>query len=164
MGIEFQTLDTTGTVWPERQRLLQQLGVPRGDEAAASDRRFGVNWKHTAKTILMQLHHKVETFENVNRRLVLVLQDALLEYMETNFNFSHLEDPARLGDAMHFHGYSVGRRTDGRYGIELGRMVSTDAAGIASCLGLQAEARLELGAINSILEEKIGRETIFAPA
>ena len=32
MGIELQTLDTTGTVWPERQRLLKELGVSRGDD------------------------------------------------------------------------------------------------------------------------------------
>ena len=42
---------------------------------------FGMNWKMTAKTILVQLHHKVDTFENLNRKLVLVLQQPLLDYM-----------------------------------------------------------------------------------
>jgi hypothetical protein len=28
VAIEFQTLDTTGTVWPERQRSLKSLGLP----------------------------------------------------------------------------------------------------------------------------------------
>ena len=27
VAIEFQTLDTTGTVWPERQRFLASVGV-----------------------------------------------------------------------------------------------------------------------------------------
>lgn len=27
VGIEIQTLDTTGTVWPERQRFLQSVGI-----------------------------------------------------------------------------------------------------------------------------------------
>jgi hypothetical protein len=27
VGIELQTLDTTGTLWPERQRLLKKLGI-----------------------------------------------------------------------------------------------------------------------------------------
>ncbi|MBR1866437.1 MAG: hypothetical protein IJ801_08015 [Lachnospiraceae bacterium] len=27
-GIELQTMDTTGTVWPERQRLLNEHGFP----------------------------------------------------------------------------------------------------------------------------------------
>ena len=44
----------------------------------------------TAKTILMQLHHKIQTFEHVNRKLVLVVQDKLLEYMEREFDFTHL--------------------------------------------------------------------------
>ena len=164
VGIEFQTLDTTGTVWPERQRLLRDLGVPREDAEETSDRPFGVNWKHTAKTILVQLHHKIVTFENVNRRLVLVLQDSLLAYMRRNFDFGGLNETATLGDSMHFHGYGVRRHGDGSYGIELRSRTSTDVAGIARCLGLQAEARVGLGEINAVLEQKIGRETLFTPA
>ena len=78
VGIEVQTLDTTGTVWPERQRLLKQLDIERGDDAEQSSKPFGMNWKMTAKTILVQMHHKSQTFEDVNRKLVLVMQDALL--------------------------------------------------------------------------------------
>ena len=33
VGIEIQTLDTTGTVWPARQRVLAELEVPRHDDA-----------------------------------------------------------------------------------------------------------------------------------
>lgn len=99
VGIEFQTLDTTGSVWPERQRLLRDLGVPRQDTDETSATRFGVNWKHTAKTTLVQMHHKIATFEHVNRRLVLVLQDTLLAYMRRNFDFGGLHETALLGDA-----------------------------------------------------------------
>jgi hypothetical protein len=66
-GIELQTMDTTGTVWPERQRLLKELGVPRSDKAETSKKSFGMNWKMTAKTILVQMHHKIRTFEHVNK-------------------------------------------------------------------------------------------------
>ena len=90
VGVELQALDTTGTVWPERQRLLKQLGVPRLDESESSQRRFGINWKHTAKTTLIQLLHKVETFEHLNKCLVLVLQDELLNYLRRNFAFGNL--------------------------------------------------------------------------
>ncbi len=43
VGIEFQTLDTTGTVWPERQRLLQEFGlcVPSAD--VEFTKGFGMN-------------------------------------------------------------------------------------------------------------------------
>lgn len=164
VGIEFQTLDTTGSVWPERQRLLRDLGVPRADAEETSNTRFGMNWKHTAKTALVQMHHKIATFEHVNRRLVLVLQDTLLAYMRRNFDFGGLHKTALLGDAMHFHGYAVRQRRDGSYRIELDTRVSTDAAGVARCLGLQAEARVGIREINAALEQKIGRETLFPPA
>ena len=122
-----------------------------------------MNWKHTAKTILIQLHHKITTFEHVNRRLVLVAQDALLNYMRHNFDFGGLHETALLGDAMHFHGYAVRRRRDGRYGIELDTRLSTDAAGVARCLGLQADARVGIHEINAALEQRIGQETQFSP-
>lgn len=90
VGIELQTLDTTGTVWPERQRFLEGHKVRVKAEHAASDRPFGMNWKMTAKTILMQLNHKIATFEHLSKRLVLVLQDCLLDYMRREFAFDHI--------------------------------------------------------------------------
>jgi hypothetical protein len=77
VGIELQTLDTTGTVWPERQRFLRQHKVRVKQIDATSDKPFGMNWKMTAKTILVQLNHKIATFEHLSKRLVLVLQPTL---------------------------------------------------------------------------------------
>lgn len=37
-GIELQTMDTTGTVWPERQRLLKELGFQL-DEAEIQNKK-----------------------------------------------------------------------------------------------------------------------------
>src|SRR5271155_2105802 len=50
IGIELQTLDTTGTVWPERQRFafLHGVKVKRADRFSLKP--FGMNWKMTAKT------------------------------------------------------------------------------------------------------------------
>jgi len=56
VGIEVQALDTTGTIWPERQRLLRQLGAARTYAVKYVGKSFGINWKHTAKTTLVQLH------------------------------------------------------------------------------------------------------------
>tara|TARA_B100000519_G_C14258826_1_gene446490 strand:- start:2223 stop:2765 length:543 start_codon:yes stop_codon:yes gene_type:complete len=164
VGIELQTLDTTGTVWPERQRLLRDLGIERADDAENSNKPFGMNWKMTAKTILVQMHHKLLTFEHVNRKLVLVVQDKLLEYMEREFNFDHLNRPASIGDAMHFHSYSLSQKDDGDFRLQLDTRLSTDEAGIATCLGLQAEARVELEQIITALEKKISDATLFTPA
>ena len=98
VGIELQTLDTTGTIWPERQRLLADKGIKVAQRDVRSARTFGMNWKMTAKTILVQMHHKARTFEAMNKLLVLVVQEPLLAYMKREFEFSHLSGkPAMVG-------------------------------------------------------------------
>ncbi len=161
VAIEFQTLDTTGTVWPERQRFISTLGLKLGDTSAQSEKSFGMNWKMTAKTILVQLHHKIETFEHLNKHLVLVVQDYLMDYMQREFNFHHLKHPARVGDSMHFHSYRL-RQNNDKFDLELESRSSTDAEGIATCLGLQAEAKIELEYITSELEKKLSVNTLLA--
>lgn len=163
VGIELQTLDTTGTVWPERQRLLKELRVPRGDRAEDSDNSFGMNWKMTAKTILVQMHHKVQTFDHINKKLVLVLQDKLLAYMSREFRFDHLSSPAVIGEPMHIHAYSMNQAPTGEFLLSLSSRLGTDVEGIASCLGLQAEARIELIQIIERLQSKISASTRFRP-
>ncbi|EKC7220136.1 hypothetical protein OP853_002606 [Salmonella enterica] len=160
VGIELQTMDTTGTVWPERQRFLREVNVTPSDDAELSTRPYGINWKMTAKTILVQMHHKVKTFEHINKKLVLVVQNHLLNYMAGEFNFAHLSQPARLGDSLHFHSYSM-NRIEEQYRIGMDMRLSTDDDGISQCLGLQAEARVELDQIIQVLERKIGPATLF---
>ena len=162
VGIEFQTLDTTGTIWPERQRTLRLLGVQPKDDDENSTKGYGMNWKMTAKTILVQLHHKIQTFENVNRRLVLVIQDKFLDYMEKEFDFKQIKKQPVIGDSMHFHAYGV-TTINGAYRINLERRLSTDAAGISSCLGLQANANVDLAQIFATLESRLSSKTILMP-
>ncbi len=162
VGIELQTLDTTGAVWPEHQRTLRNLGVLRNDDEENNTKPFGINWKMTAKTILMQLHHKIQTFEHVNRKLVLVVQDKLLEYMEREFDFTHLTEPAIVGDSMHIHAYQANDLEQG-FRLSLSRRLSTDTDGIRACLGLQADANLELDDIMRTLESRMTDATVFAP-
>lgn len=163
VGIELQTLDTTGTVWPERQRLLRTLGVTRTDDGETSGKSFGMNWKMTAKTILVQMHHKIQTFEHVNKKLVLVVQDKLLDYMGREFKFDHLHNPAAIGDSMHLHAYRMKGQADQSYKLVMQSRLSTDTDGIGLCLGLQAEARIELEQIMQTLQAKLSPTTLFAP-
>jgi hypothetical protein len=152
VAIELQAVDTTGTVWPERQRFLQSAGV-RVDRTGIGN--FGMNWKMSAKTILIQLHHKIQTFENVNRHFVLVLQDHFLNAMEQSFAFGHI-GAANISDSMHFHAYAFNRTEEG-YRLELASRRSTDSAGIGICLGLQASPAVELETIHTSIEQKIAR-------
>lgn len=163
VGIELQTLDTTGTVWPERQRLLKELGVSRSDDAESSDKPYGMNWKMTAKTILVQMHHKAQTFEHIHKKLVLVIQDKLLAYMSREFKFDHLRNPAAIGDSIHLHAYSMSRASSGDFRLAMAARLGTDADGIGTCLGLQAEARIELAQIIEALQSKISVSTRFVP-
>lgn len=164
VGIELQTLDTTGTVWPERQRLLRELGIPLQDDSDRSSKSFGMNWKMTAKTILVQMHHKIQTFEHFNKNLVLVIQDRFLQYMRREFNFSHVRGPASIGDSVHFHAYRVERQSNDSFGINLDSRISTDSNGVGVCLGLQADARIDMDKVICALQRKISKETLFSPA
>lgn len=163
VGIELQAVDTTGTVWPERQRLVRDLGVPPDDQSEKSDKRFGINWKMTTKTTLVQMHHKIQTFEHVNKRLVLVTQDGLLHYMMREFRFDHLTNPSMLGDSMHLHAYAMEDNQKNLHRLVLAGRLSTDADGIATCLGLQVSGRARLEEIFALLERRIGTNTAFIP-
>jgi len=160
VGIELQTLDTTGTLWPERQRFLREQGISSG-EAGGVDGSFGMNWKMTAKTILVQLHHKVETFESIHKHLVLVLQDHLLTYMKHAFDFGHLEAP-KIGNSMQLHSYGLTYDSNGRYNLNLQERFSTNARGVAKSLGLQQKANIELETILNLLESKLSDQTILS--
>lgn len=163
VGIELQTLDTTGTVWPFRQRFVGSQGLDVEDTDLNSKKPFGMNWKMTAKTILVQMHHKLETFEHLNKHLVLVLQDHLLNYMGREFSFGHIASNANLGDSMHFHSYA-NMKNGVDYHLDLMQRLSTDVEGISQCLGLETEAKIELHMIINKLESKIGPHTIFMAA
>lgn len=162
VGIELQAVDTTGTLWPARQRFLRSQGL---NVDVALPGTYGINWKMSAKTILVQLHHKVQTFEHVNRHLVLVVQDHFLAEMRKSFNFNHI-GAATSGDSMHFHAYSLSQNADG-YRLELATRLSTDANGVGISLGLQPSPKLELAAIHANLEQRIqqlklaGRDTLL---
>jgi hypothetical protein len=159
VGIELQTLDTTGTVWPTRQRALEEKGALEIGEGEIPYKSFGMNWKMTAKTILIQLHHKLKTFEHLNKHLCLVIQDHLLIYLRSNFTFEHLSEPSRLGDSMHLHSYTFSMRSPETPRLQLDSRLSTDSDGIAVCLGLQAEASVEMDEIISQLEGKMSDST-----
>jgi hypothetical protein len=155
VGIELQTLDTTGTIWPERQRLLDAHGIKVDKRDLASTSPFGMNWKMSAKTILVQLHHKVAVFDGWKSRLVLVVQDSFLEYIQREFTLAHVANPARSGDVMHLHGYSL--EPDGR--LRLAVRLSTDVDGVAAALGRPATATPSFQEICDRLERRLSPST-----
>ncbi|MGC8625904.1 MAG: NotI family restriction endonuclease, partial [Phycisphaerae bacterium] len=67
---------------------------------------------------------------------------------------------ATLGDPMHIHAYNLGSEGVSNR-LALAMRLSTDAAGIARCLGLQANPNLELADILRQLEAKLSERTLF---
>ena len=156
VGIKIQTLDTTGTVWPARQKLLYDNGIPVEQKELDDKRTYGMNWKMTLKTILVQMHHKSETFENINKHFVLIIQEPLLRKMKSTFDFSEIAGP-RLGDPVHIHSYDF-KDIDGQMQLDLKTRLSTDSAGVAKCLQLNIKKRTELEDLLSLLESKISED------
>jgi hypothetical protein len=161
VGIELQTLDTTGSLWSERASLLKEKGLVV-QESDLLHKSFGINWKMSAKTILVQIHHKIQTFEHLSKHLALVMQDCFFDYMAREFSFSHIGN-AKLGDSFHIHAYSLDETKDKTLRLSLRHRISTDSGGIAVSLGLQAEAKIELETIIKRLEAKISANTLLFP-
>lgn len=160
VGLELQTMDTTGSVWPARQQFLLSESVIDENDESNHSQRYGMNWKMTAKTILIQLHHKIRTFEAVSKHLVLVIQDHLLEYLQSNFSFDHVSSVSRAGDSMQFHVYEMTKyRADFR--LSLTSRKSTNSEGLAFCLGLKAQSTVALDEIIMSLENKISDQTLL---
>lgn len=160
VGIEIQTLDTTGTVWPARQRFIASKGLKTEKMDRDSESSFGINWKMSAKTILMQLHHKVQTFETVKRHIVLAVQDKFMHYIRREFSTEHIVK-ARPADPLQIHVYSLDYRERPGLSMELVEQLGTDAKGVEKALGLQVEARVELETIFAALEEKMSDATLL---
>jgi len=161
VGIELQALDTTGSLWSERTSLIRDKGLPVED-VDLQNKTFGMNWKMSAKTILVQMHHKINTFEHLSKHLVLVVQGCFRDYMAREFSFSHMNQ-ARQGDSFHIHSYRLEEENDNSLRMQFSNRISTDSNGIALCLGLQAEAKVELETLIKYLEVKISAKTLFNP-
>lgn len=158
VAIELQTMDTTGTVWPTRQKFLQSAGVA---VSSPEDKTYGINWKMTAKTTLVQMHHKVQTLETMDKRLVLVVQDCLLEYFRAEFSFDHVSEAA-VNDSLHIHAYTFEKSEDETGFLDLSMRLSTDAEGVLTCLGLKSERRPGFDDIVRGIENRLSDQTVLS--
>lgn len=71
----------------------------------------------TAKTILIQMLHKSETFEYLNKHLVLIIQEAFFDYAKREFSFNDISG-VRIGDPVHIHSYGI-KENQGRLKLSL---------------------------------------------
>ena len=89
----------------------------------------------------------------------MIIQDALLDYMRKEFDFSEVHNPALPGDSLQFHSYSFMENRS--CSLSLKERISTDSLGMAKCLGLNAEAKIELETILELIEKKISPDNLL---
>jgi len=148
LGIEIQSLDTTGSgaIWQAREDLL------RGE--MADSYAYGINWKMSAKTILIQMLHKAASFEALGKKLVLIIQKEFADYLDREFQTGQLRT-ASQDDPIHFHIYDVAA-SDGIFHVSLHERKSTDVSGIERMLNVGRDT-------NILLEDVIARITAKLP-
>lgn len=159
VGVELQTLDTTGSVWIARQRALHLHGIEISQQERESNKPFGINWKKTAKTILVQMHHKVSTFEAINKHLLLVIQDKLFEYLAKEFNTEALGEPL-ISNAFHIHTYALKNERKGLV-LDLSERFSADSQGVAKLLGMRQTGNAKLDELHQRIEAKLSDSTLI---
>ncbi|HLY32681.1 MAG TPA: NotI family restriction endonuclease [Ktedonobacterales bacterium] len=146
-GIEIQALDTTGSggIWQAREDLSH------GE--LADTYSYGINWKVTAKTILVQLLHKTASFEALGKKLVLVIQNEFAEYLDREFQTTQLR-PATQEDSVHFHIYCVAEFNNALQ-IVLHERRSTTLSGIERMLNVGRDTSILLDDVLSHIAAKL---------
>jgi hypothetical protein len=148
-GVEIQSLDTTGSggIWQARQDLAKRR--------IAETYSYGINWKMSAKTILVQMHHKAEAFEQLRKKLVLVLQKKFFDYVSTEFRTDRLRSPSQ-NDAIHIHVYDM-VPLESELQLVLNQRRSTDVGGVERMLTLGREGGIKETEVIDRIQAKMPR-------
>jgi len=127
--VEIQAAGTTGTPYPYVKELLA--------DGHFSGKRYsyGINWANEfSKTMLQQAYKKGKIVESWGRKIVFVVQDLAMEYLQQAVDCSLLTDydPASPVD---FCSFALMSRDDNSWNLEFGQIRSTTIDGIDLMLG-----------------------------
>ncbi len=134
--VEFQANGTTGSPYPYVKDLLK-LGHYAGSYT------YGLNWANEfMKTMMQQVYKKGQVVAQWNRKIVFVIQDVALQYLESAVDTSDLRQD--MNDVIHFMTYSLRwNEAENRFEMYHDRWVSTDLEGVNRILaGANAEEYL----------------------
>lgn len=125
--VEFQANGTTGSPYPYVKDLLQ---FGQYDHTYT----FGLNWANEfMKTMMQQVYKKGQVVDAWGKKIVFVIQDVALEYLESAVDTSDLRQDTH--DIIHFMTYKmVWDETENKYRLAASRWVSTDLNGINKIL------------------------------
>lgn len=125
--VEFQANGTTGSPYPYVQDLLQN-GVYENTYS------YGLNWANEfMKTMMQQVYKKGQVVKTWHKKIVFVIQDVALDYLESAVDTSDLRQD--MNDVIHFMTFRlVWSEEEARFKLVSGRWVSTDLDGINKIL------------------------------
>lgn len=125
--IEIQANGTTGSPYPYVKDLLRQ-------GCYSSNYTFGLNWANEfMKTMMQQVYKKGQVLVQWNRKIVFVIQDVSLQYLENTVDTADLRSD--MNDPIHFMTYSLRwNENDNKFDLFHDRWVSTDLNGVNKIL------------------------------
>jgi Restriction endonuclease NotI len=100
-GVEVQTIDITGSVYPAFDAYMM-------DRADWEKKIYGINWANVWKRLLPQVVAKAQVYKHLGKKLYVILQDSLLTYVLSRGELGTM--PAGQGDIV-FHTYEYNGQT-----------------------------------------------------
>lgn len=112
-----------------------------------------------ALMLLAQMIQKTQMFAGMNRKLVLICQTPLLDYMQENFDFSEVHQQ-RATDVFNIHAYDY-LSSDTKMDLVLARQLGADLMGVERIMGAEVNSNHELEVINTRILERATPEYRF---
>jgi hypothetical protein len=127
--IEFQAGGTTGTPWEAVLELKEHKKLLKNSY------KFGINWANEfAKTMMQQVYKKGHIIESWGKRIIFVLQDVGLNYLENAYDTSGLR-PTSEEDSILFYTFKMVWDDDlNSWNLEFDRELSTNTEGVRRIL------------------------------
>lgn len=128
--VELQAAGTTGTPW---EAVLEHKQTGKFSKDTYD---YGINWANEfAKTMMQQAYKKGLIVRQWKKKLVFVIQDIGLRYLEQNYDTSGLRQP-KQSDPIEFCALGMAwADKKNAWELEFVRRVSTDTDGIRKMLG-----------------------------
>ena len=128
--VELQAAGTTGTPW---QAVLDFKEEGRFKQQTY---KYGINWANEfIKTMMQQTYKKGMVIESWRKKIVFVIQDVGLNYIQSATDASGLHD-ARDEDAIHFCIFRTAwNKNLNAWQLEFDKRMSTDTEGVRKILG-----------------------------
>lgn len=126
--VEIQAAGTTGTPYPYVKELLK-TGCYSGKNYS-----YGINWANEfSKTMMQQAYKKGKIIEYWNRKIVFVVQDLAMDYIQATSDCSKLEN-YNSTYPIDFCSFAL-RWNDNRWGLDFDNIKSTTVEGVNLIIG-----------------------------